>query len=86
VVCGIWITLKVGRQRAYHTGLLFGKERGAEPETTGGRYWFNARVMRFNLRGIRASSWRRDKSTYARHYTILFNDHFFNISFSNLSS
>jgi hypothetical protein len=57
-----------------------------EPETTGDRYWFNARAMRFNLRGIRSSSWRGDKSTYARHYTTLFNDLFFNISFSNISS
>jgi hypothetical protein len=68
VVCGIWITLKVGRQRACHTGSLFGKVRWDEPETTGDMYWFNGRAMRFYFRGIRVSGWRGDKSTYARHY------------------
>jgi hypothetical protein len=62
------------------------KEGWGDPETTGDRYWFNARAMRFNPRYIRASSRRGVKSTYARHYTTLFNDHFFNISFCNLSS
>jgi hypothetical protein len=60
--------------------------KGGEPETTGDRYWFNARAMRLDLRYIRASSWRGDNSTYARPYTTLFNDHFFNISFSNITS
>jgi hypothetical protein len=70
----------------YHTGSLFGKEMGSEPETTGDRYWFNAGAMRFNLRYIRASSCRGDKSTYDGHYTTLFNDPFFDISFSNINS
>jgi hypothetical protein len=62
------------------------KGGGGEPETTGDKDWFNVGVMIFNFRYIRASSWRRDKSTYDGHYTTLFNDPFFNISLSNISS
>jgi hypothetical protein len=44
---------------SYRLNIWEGK--GGELETTGDRYWYNARAMRFNLRGIRASSWQGDE-------------------------
>jgi hypothetical protein len=66
--------------------LTIWEEKGGEPETTGDRDWINAGAMKFNLRYIRASSWRGDKGTYDGHYTTLFNDPLFNISFSIISN